>query len=60
MLNCKQVSYLLSKKRDTALTQDEQQQLDEHLSECPPCKRLGEQMRDLGQLLKTFMTRKPK
>ncbi|MBP1736646.1 MAG: hypothetical protein H6Q60_527 [Oscillospiraceae bacterium] len=52
MNRCEQMQEYISAALDGALTGEEQQQLDDHLAECPDCARLYQELAAMGELFR--------
>jgi predicted anti-sigma-YlaC factor YlaD len=53
-MSCKQVSKILSLKRDRPLTDEEESQLKNHLVICLKCRNFDEQLDVLTEMAKRF------
>tara|TARA_B110000285_G_scaffold234740_1_gene312793 strand:+ start:4000 stop:4176 length:177 start_codon:yes stop_codon:yes gene_type:complete len=57
MMNCKQVTQLLSQAQDRKLTFIETSGVKLHISMCKGCRNYGKQMKQLSDLSKRFLER---
>ncbi len=55
-LSCKEAARLMSKRQDAALTEDEQENLKNHLYQCLSCRRFEQQLGFLRQLAERYRT----
>ncbi|MBL8522534.1 MAG: hypothetical protein JNN20_02475 [Betaproteobacteria bacterium] len=53
-LSCKEAARLMSKRQDVALTNDEQENLKNHLYQCLSCRRFEQQLGFLRQLAQRY------